>query len=428
MNEKIKEYFSNAEVAFVNGQHEVALEWCEKIISEDPTYVDAYTGAGKASVVLDRLDDAEKYFSEAVKIDNTSGEKYFNLANIKFGLEKYPEALANYAKAEQFGCEDDVLQKLYYQIGMLSHITGDVKSALLNFDKAENIGLVSSDTKDMLLKRIQIYVEAQDFASAESYAIQLKLLAPGEFRSYQIYFQIVSMMGKFEKAEEILREAEKYADVEADVQNKADVYFDKAMLLAVKADMEPENAATHYQSSLDLLDEFLKTANLPQDIITKVSFSKAELYLKLERFDDALICIKDIDADDDIEKANFIKLSCYVSKEDYEKVGEYADRLKGSENDQYVYFATYTDAFTAMKLAQKDKSKKELAEIKYNNAVAYFKNRAFENPQDVYAVMFRIRLYAENGKSTQAEELAKLLPETLKAELNEYILDCQKMG
>jgi tetratricopeptide (TPR) repeat protein len=205
----------------------------------------------RRQLVLERLTDSEQYLQKAIELDGTNGEKYFDLANIKFGLEKYAEALANYAKAEQFGCNDDTRQKLYYQLGMLSHMTGDTKSALLNFEKAENIGAVNADTKEILLKRLQIYIESEDYTSAENYAIQLKMLAPGEFRSYQIYLQILVAMSKYGKAEEVLAEAESYADIAADVRNKADICFDKAMILAVKADKDPANSAAYYQDTLN---------------------------------------------------------------------------------------------------------------------------------------------------------------------------------
>jgi tetratricopeptide (TPR) repeat protein len=127
MSEAIQEYLPNAETAFTNGQYEAALELCEKAIAGDGTNAEAYTGAGKACLVLDRLQDAESF------------------------------------------------------------------------------GAVNADSKEILLKRLQIYVESQDFANAENYAVQLKMLAPAEFRSYQIYFQILAAMGKYDKAEELIK-------------------------------------------------------------------------------------------------------------------------------------------------------------------------------------------------------------------------------
>lgn len=426
MSELLKEYLSNAEIAFTNSQYETALEWCGKAMEQEPGNSDAYTGAGKACLVLERLPESEQYLQKAVELDVSNAEKYFDLGNIKFGLEKYTEALANYAKAEQLDCRDEVKQKLYYQIGMISHMNGDIKSALLNFEKAENMGAVNADTKEILLKRLQIYVESQDYASAENYAIQLKMLAPGEFRSYQIYFQILVAMGKYDKAEQILAEAESYADIESEMLNKADVCFDKAIIYAVKADKDPQNAKTYYESALKIFDDFLATPDLPQETLANISFSKAEIFLKLEMFEDALLCVDSIAENEETkEKADFIRLSCYFGKEEYEKAGEFAQSLKQSSNEYYVYFATYADTFIARKLAEKDAEQAKIAEAKYNNSIAFFKNKAFENPQDVFALIFRVRLYAENGKFIKAEELIKLLPDVLRDELKKYIADCR---
>ncbi len=426
-NEVVKEFLNNAEIAFINDQYDVALELCIQAIAKDPLNADAHTGAGKASLVLNRLQDAEKYLQSAVDLDNTNGEKYFDLGNIKFGLEKYNESLTNYAKAEQLGCVDTTKQKLYYQIGMINYLMGDTKSALLNFEKCDGFATVNTDTKEILLKRLQIYIESQDFANAENYAIQLKMLSPAEFRSYQIYFQILAAMGKYDKAEAILNEAENYSDIAADVLNKADVYFDRVMLCAVKADKDPDNASKHYQDAINLLTEFEAMPEIPIDTLENVAFSKAEIYLKLERFDDALASVEAISENEQTkEKAAFIKLSCYFGKEQYENAIEYADQLKLSENEYYAYFAIYADAYIARKLAGSGEIAAKLAESKYNNAIAFYKNKSFEQPNNVFPLIFRVRLYAENGKFVKAEELTKLMPDVLKIELSKYISDCRK--
>jgi tetratricopeptide (TPR) repeat protein len=148
--------------------------------------------------------------------------------------------------------------------------------------------------------------------------------------------------------------------------------------------------------------------------------------LKLEKFNDALDCVNGIPEDNELkEKADFIRLSCYFGNEEYEQADVYAEQLKQSGNAYYVYFATYADAFAARKLAEKDAGKACLAEMKYNNAIAYFKTKAFENPRDVFALIFRVRLYAENGKFARAEEMIKLLPDALKTEMQKYITGCR---
>ena len=448
MTEKIREYLSNAEIAFVSGQHEVALELCERAIAEDSFFADSYSGAGRACLVLEKLQEAEEYFQKAVDLDSTNGERYFDLGNIKFGLEKYPEALANYAKAEQLGCSDEVKQKLYYQSGMLSYMTGDTKAMLINFEKADNLGVINEDTKEMLLQRLRICIEAQDFVRAENYAVQLKMLAPEEFRSYQLYFQVLIANDKYAQAEEVLAEAEKYSDVDSDILNKIDMCFNKALMYAARADIEPENRSMYYESAIAVFDEFAKTPELSKDVIDNIATSKAEIYLKMENFDAALKCVSNISVEETLiaeeksdtdtideyvftetenlgEKVDFIKLTCYLGKENYKKAAKLTLPLITSENEQYSYFATYADAFSAKKLAEKDAKLLGKAEDKYNNAIAFFNNKVFTNPLDLFATIFRIRLYAENGKCGKAEELIKILPDALKSELNKYVEDCR---
>jgi len=218
------------------------------------------------------------------------------------------------------------------------------------------------------------------------------------------------------------------------------------MIYAVKAELDEENVAVHYQSAIAIFDEFLTTPDLPQDVITNIAVTKAEIFIKLEKFNEALKCVnnlpvRDEPGDDTIvdgksgdesivrdnpgEKIDFIKLTCYLSLEDFEKALDYAEKLKLSNEEQYEYFAIYADAYIAQKLAIKDESQKELAESKYNNAIAFFKNKAFANPMDIFATVFRVRLYAENRRFVQAEELIKLLPGVLQKDLKKYLADCR---
>ena len=121
------------------------------------------------------------------------------------------------------------------------------------------------------------------------------------------------------------------------------------------------------------------------------------------------------------EKIFFTKLSCYLGLDDFSSAQEYANSLKHSSNQYYNYYGTYAAAMIAKKLGNDP----ALANRLYSEAIAYFRNKTFENHSDSLAVIFRGRLYAEQGKYEKAEELAMLLAESDRTALLDYIQTCR---
>ena len=426
MNDLIEKYLNNADIAFLNGQYKTALEFCLKVLEIDTKNADAYLGAGKVCLILDKLDDAASYFEKAVELDNYDSDKHFNLGNIKFMLGKYTEALSHYAKAEQLDCDVDMLQKIYYQIGIINYILGDKKSAIINLTKSENTGNSNPDMKNILFRKIHIYLENKEYTNAENAAIQLKLLVPNEYTSYQTYFQVLIAMKKYEKAEQILIEAELYADDRNEINNKTNSCLNRGVILVIKANNEPDSKQKYFEEALNNFDLFLDQDGLNEYCLNRINFAKAEILLKLENFKDAIDSISKVKEDHkNKDTINFMKLTCYVGLEDYSSAHKYILALSDVKNDYYKHYIMYIDAFIAQKNAEIDDRKNEIALNKYNLAIAYFKNRMLENPTDLYALAFRARLYAENKKFEKAEEIVNLLPESAKRELEKYIHSCR---
>ncbi|MEE0954236.1 MAG: hypothetical protein U0L49_00300 [Eubacterium sp.] len=119
------------------------------------------------------------------------------------------------------------------------------------------------------------------------------------------------------------------------------------------------------------------------------------------------------------DKAYFTMLSAYLGLEDFAAARQYGDALKSSPNVYYKYYGIYTSAMIAGKL------KESSAEYKYAEAIAFFRNKAVENHEDVLSVIFRARLYAEQGKYEKASELASLLSEEDQKSLKRYIDQCK---
>ena len=75
---------TNGETAFSNDHYDLALEWFQKAIKENPNDTDALTKAGTVCVPLEKFDDAFTYFQKAVEINPENGDFIFNLGNAYF--------------------------------------------------------------------------------------------------------------------------------------------------------------------------------------------------------------------------------------------------------------------------------------------------------------------------------------------------------
>lgn len=120
------------------------------------------------------------------------------------------------------------------------------------------------------------------------------------------------------------------------------------------------------------------------------------------------------------EKVYFTFLSCYLAMDDFRSAEKYAIALRYSGNKYYSYYGVYTCAMISGKLKMND------ADKKYAEAIAFFRNKSFADHSDVMAVLFRARLYAEQGKYEKTKELALLLAESDQKSLMDYIEKCKR--
>lgn len=128
-------------------------------------------------------------------------------------------------------------------------------------------------------------------------------------------------------------------------------------------------------------------------------------------------------------RVNYMLLSCYSAKNDFEKAYEYAVKVKnGGRDGYYTFFGHYAEAFTMLQLAKEGKrfTEKEALD-KYDRELAYFRSETIKrNENSNYAILFRARMYAETGKYEKAAELSELLDKEDKALVGQYIEDCRR--
>ena len=127
------------------------------------------------------------------------------------------------------------------------------------------------------------------------------------------------------------------------------------------------------------------------------------------------------------DRLYFTLLSCYLAMEDYENACKFGGLLKHSENEYQSYFGRYAEAFSMRKLVGTSPAfSKEMADRKYAEAIAFYRNKMIQSPGNSFAVIFRTRMYAESGKFAKAEEMASLLVLDEKEALMAYINECRK--
>lgn len=121
------------------------------------------------------------------------------------------------------------------------------------------------------------------------------------------------------------------------------------------------------------------------------------------------------------EKIYFMYLTCYMAMDDYKNGESFATILKHSSNKYYSYFGLYS----ATMLYRKINGDTEIAKQKYAETIAFFRNKSFSDHTDSLAVIFRARLYAEEGKYEKASELGHLLAEADRNSIESYIEECK---
>ena len=423
---------STATVAFASGKYEEALNECQKLIGADVKQVNVFSLAGNSCIMLEKLSEAEDFFNRAIELDNQNGDLYFYLGHSQYGQDKYADALSSYAKADQLGCSKENQQKLYYLMGVISQSQGKKEAALINYHKATDSDISSEDQRDIILNTIQLYMESDELPEAEKYAIQYKLLCPDEFACYQLLFQIYLAEEKFTDAQNILREATEYCQLEGD--NKIKMLFDQVMLLCCLAENDDANKIKNFEQALNILNAINSISDLSDANKFEVIVSKAEIFIQLGRKKEALESIKEIASkpnSDDAEKMEYIERArlllteMLLENEEYEDARKYARMLNTSNNPTYKYQALYSEAYATKKLSKAQPEQKEAVNQLYERAIAYLRSYCASAPNDLLAFLYRAKAYADIGEYDKAREMCGVLPEEAQQMLEEYINNCQ---
>ncbi len=417
--------FSQAQTAFASGQYDITLDNCKKALKLNPKVAMVYALAGNTSLVLNDMKQAEAYFRDAVKLQPYVGERYFDLGNSLFGQQRLSEAMTYYATASQLGCSAEIMQKLYYLLGVINQLQGKNQEALVNYKKSQSLPGANADLEDILLKSLQIHIEEHNFVQAENCAKQLNNLIPNEFQSYQLLFQIYLEQRKTAEANNALEEARKYVNLND--MAKIELGFDEVMLSCFLAEQETENSTEYYNQALRQLDQLEDTLQLSDKDHCEVLITSAEIHMKLNNNAEAVRLAQQVTAQEDaalteyVDRGWYILSKCAAEQHDYSELERYAHILKESDNLIHRHYGYYAEMYAVNKLAEKDSARKEHSEALYNQAIAYYKNCTVISPGDYIAYLYRAKAYVDRGKWEKVEDISHLLPKQTRQALEDYI-------
>lgn len=296
-----KEIINNADTALVHGRVEEALALYKKALTEKPDDIYALQRAGEISARMQLYEDALKYFGKCRQLEPENGEHAFDYANACFFNRHFAKAFENYIEAERLGCSDGVLPRLYYQLALIGISRKDYKTARVYLKKCEEAdlqGVVALDP-DMIVERVKMEMLLGDFEAAERQAARLVAAAPEKFSHYMVHFSLLMQLQKYDKAEKVLADAEKYAELTD--ENRLALIMQKAKLFMEKA--AGDDNRVYSRKVVQLLEEYLGAKNITAKQRSTAKITLASAYLDLENYDKALACLAGVDTTAEKETA-----------------------------------------------------------------------------------------------------------------------------
>lgn len=277
----VKDLIANSHFAFLNQENQTALDLARQAIKLEPKNPNAHKCAANACMSLERYDEAIAYYRHAVQYDPNNGNRYYDLGYALATSEKLSDAMKNFAKAEELKCTPENTVQLYNILGIICFDIGRYDDALINLRKAEQ--LIGVDLE--ILQRIAvIYGIKSDIRNGLLTANQIKLVAPSDYRGYQIAFKLLIQDKRLESAQKELEKACKYATL------TMDYYFD---CITYETAMYQENKdSKHLTKSLEYVESSLKELKPTVVEVAESYINAAELYLQLENADKVIECLQ----------------------------------------------------------------------------------------------------------------------------------------
>lgn len=290
--ENFTEYVNFGDIAYDNGNFVGAQTWYKKALAEKNDDVYVLSRLGAIGISFSEFEEALQYFQDAVRYDPGNGDSVFNLANAYFFNQEYSQAADCYGKALLLPHSDDVPARIYYQLALLCSIRNDWKAAMINLEKSEEADKehLIAISPDFVSEKIKIYMALHDIENAELCARKLLSIEPSKFENYGMYFSFLMARNELNAAGKILKEAEKYATMDAEQRGEL-VSLQSAYYLAC-AKEEPDNSAMYQDKAIEVLLKAASEKGISRGKRGELLMALAETYSNVESYDKAIRILK----------------------------------------------------------------------------------------------------------------------------------------
>ena len=283
-DEFVKECIANAKVAMNNSKFETAKKCLEPAYEKSPKDPEVLRMLGGVCALNGDLEESLKYYSENLALAPENGDNHYLVGNAYFLTAQYNKSVEAYTAALNKGCTEEILPKVYYQLGLICSIKGDRKAALVHFQQYEDTdptGTVALDQK-FLTERIRLYLQESDAVNALKYAQILLNIKPDEFKYYGLCFSLYMADGKYEEAEKMLEKAGTYSKL--GYEEKMTLYSEKIAMYSEMSENIPDKKEEYLKNAVLVIREALAQKDISVTNRSELRLVEAEMYYKAGRY------------------------------------------------------------------------------------------------------------------------------------------------
>lgn len=381
--ENYQEYFTRGETLLSAGKTEKALEYFQKAEKEDPHHAELYINMGIIYANQEQLDAAEKILKKALLVDKKCGEAYFHLGCVAGLKGDLVQAVRYLDTAQADGYENS---QLFFTQGMMYEEQGNTSMALRNYNKALNLDPARADVH--LQKGNLLIQENRREEAVEAFGVMVQN-CPDYFEGYHFQCRLLSELGRYGEAEEVLRKGTELFPEETGFQ------VDRARILIVEEKLE--EAASLLKTLEEKNDEEWKREILLEEVrIAGIQDNYEKACRLLEK------AYRECRVDDQPdEEVCYLLMSVYMTGKEYEKSLPIATELMGlSGNSTYINIAQFYYGE-----ALKNLGRTEEAKAAFETSVKRCRAAVLEDPSAMDVNMIRALALNRLGENEKALEL-----------------------